>query len=54
MLNVFKIIKADFKLIPDSVKLIVLIISFWYFAWGVIDPLWSIYLKSVVNNYALV
>lgn len=48
------LISRDFQAIPPQIKRIVFLISVWFFAWGMIDPLWSIYLKSIVNDYALV
>jgi len=53
-MNTLKTILQDFKSIPSSVKSLTLIVSIWIFGWGFIDPLFSLYLKSITPNYALI
>ena len=51
MTKIFTLIKKDYQAIPSSVKTVTLIISLWLFGWGMVDPLFSLYIKSIVPNY---
>ncbi len=53
-MSIIQTIKNDFKIIPFSVKWVLLIIAIWVFGWGFVDPMLSIYMKEIVNNYSLV
>lgn len=53
-MQIVKIIRRDFRSIPSSVKWVILMFSFWIFGWGFADPLFSLYLKSVIPNYAII
>lgn len=50
----FQILKEDFSKMPPQVKSVTFIVSIWMFGWGFVDPLFSIFLNSVLNNLTLV
>ena len=43
----------DFKALPQGIKTLVFGFFVYMLAWGIIEPFFSIYLHSVVGNYAL-
>lgn len=53
-MNLLHSIKADFRAIPFSVKWVVLMFSLWMFGWGFADPLFSLYLKAIIPDYAII
>lgn len=53
-MQIIQTIKNDFKNIPPDVMWVTYMSALWLFGWGFVDPMWSLYLKSMVNNYLLI
>lgn len=53
-MQIIQTIKNDFHSIPTSVKWVTLMFSLWIFGWGFADPMFSLYLKNIVPDYALI